>query len=167
MKAGLAQILLVSAWEKTLDSKHPNKPWPWADTRPIARLTVPSHNIDQIVLEGDQGNSLAFGPGLHPASDIDLNHENKPGLILISGHRDTHFNYLKDVKLGEVIELQTTRTSITRYRVESIQVFNAKQEIIRTPDHHKWLTLVTCYPFESIFSDPSLRYVVMAKDVIE
>ena len=28
------------------------KPWPWADTWPVARLVVPSLGIDQIVLEG-------------------------------------------------------------------------------------------------------------------
>lgn len=160
-KAGLAQILLQSAWEKSRNSEHPIKPWPWADTHPIARLLMPDHDIDQIVLDGDQGNSLAFGPGLHPASDI----KDTSGTVLISGHRDTHFNFLKDIKLGETLELQTKDNTMVRYRVQDIQIVNTVRTHFQAADKNMWLVLVTCYPFNTIRSDPSMRYVVMAEAI--
>ena len=63
VKARLAQVLLQRAWVSTLAGQQDVKPWPWADTWPIARLVVPSQGIDQIVLEGAYRRTLAFGPG--------------------------------------------------------------------------------------------------------
>ncbi len=164
VKAMWAQNLLETAWQRTLANKQANKPWPWADTYPVARLRVAGHAIDQIVLQGDQGNSLAFGPGLHPASEVAID-SGASGMVVISAHRDMHFNFLKDIRLGEIIELQTIDSGTTRYRVEDIQIVNIRYVQIQSPDDSKWLTLVTCYPFNAIRSDPSLRYVVMAEAV--
>ena len=67
-KAMLAQSLLETAWSETLRTGKEVKPWPWADTWPVARLTVPRLGIRRIVLAGASGSSLAFGPGhfFHP-----------------------------------------------------------------------------------------------------
>ena len=62
-KAWLAQRLLASAWQETMANGNAAKPWAWADTHPLARLRVPAHGIDQIVLAGSSGSSLAFAPG--------------------------------------------------------------------------------------------------------
>lgn len=51
VKAQLAQVLLQRAWAGTLAGQRDVKPWPWADTWPVARLVVPSLGIDQIVLK--------------------------------------------------------------------------------------------------------------------
>lgn len=160
-KAMLAQTMLVAAWEETLVSGEATRPWSWADTYPAARLRVPGHAIDQIVMQGDKGNSLAFGPGLHPASEV----SRSSGMIVISAHRDTHFHFLKDIALGETIELQTIDSGMSRYRVEDIQIVNIHLMDIQPPDNNKWLALVTCYPFNTLRSDPSLRYVVMAESI--
>ena len=66
-KAWLAQLLLQRAWERTLRGEAAAKPWPWADTWPVARLRVPAHGVDLIVLSGVSGRTLAFGPGHAPA----------------------------------------------------------------------------------------------------
>ena len=47
-KAKLAQELIAHAWAASRASGAPVRPWPWADTYPIARLRVPAHNIDGI-----------------------------------------------------------------------------------------------------------------------
>ena len=62
-KAMLAQELLEYAWKQTQQGESRATPWPWADTWPVARLSVPSQNISLIVLAGDSGRTLAFGPG--------------------------------------------------------------------------------------------------------
>jgi len=159
-KAMLAQTLLQQAWAQTLASHGQiNKPWPWADTWPVARLIVPAHAIDQIVLQGDTGNSLAFAPGESVQSFMDK----YSGAIMISGHRDTHFRFLKDVALGDILELQNEDGAIDRYRVEDLQIIDTRFGEVAVPQAGKWLLLVTCYPFTALQAGGSRRYVVSAE----
>src|SRR6266852_1624532 len=39
-KAALAQALIGAAWRRELAGSPRTQPWPWADTRPLARLTL-------------------------------------------------------------------------------------------------------------------------------
>lgn len=159
-KAMLAQQLLQQAWADTLANHgNINKPWPWADTWPVARLIVPDRHIDQIVLQGDMGNSLAFAPGLSSQSDVDK----RSGAIMISAHRDTHFHFLKYVIPGELVELQLRDGLIHRYRVQEMQIIDARYGDVAVPRRGQWLVLVTCYPFDSLRTGGSLRYVVTAR----
>ncbi len=161
-KAMLAQQLLQQAWADTLTGHGQiNKPWPWADTWPVARLIVPGHNIDQIVLEGDTGNSLAFAPGESIQSYMDKHN----GAIMISAHRDTHFHFLKYVILGEIIELQHEDGVIDRYRVQDLQIIDTRYGDVSVPASGKWLVLVTCYPFDALQAGGSRRYVVSAEAI--
>ena len=50
-KAFIAQKLIAYSWERTRDSGLARRPWPSADTRAIARLTVPARDVDLYVLE--------------------------------------------------------------------------------------------------------------------
>ncbi|MCW5214848.1 class GN sortase, partial [Desulfobulbus sp. US5] len=63
-KALLAQVLLQRAWAQTQVRGESVKPWPWADTWPVARLRTEKYNQDLIVLAGQSGQALAFGPGM-------------------------------------------------------------------------------------------------------
>lgn len=83
VKAELAQALLEDAWRRTLNGGKNAKPWPWADTSPVAVLEAPRLGIRLIVLSGTSGRNLAFGPTLLGAPD--------QGDKVLSGHRDTHF----------------------------------------------------------------------------
>jgi len=62
-KAWLAQVLIKQAWARTLEGEAQAKPWPWADTWPVARITVPGRDIERFVLAGANGRTIAFGPG--------------------------------------------------------------------------------------------------------
>ena len=159
VKAVIAQNLLQSAWQSTLAGDTQVKPWPWADTWPVARLRVPELDIDQIVLAGDQGNSLAFGPGQRTHSFVDK----LSGLTMISAHRDTHFKFLQNVQLGQRIELQNEFGDVKTYQIEDMQIIDSGKMGIRAPEQGQWLTLVTCYPFNTINTSGSLRYVVFAE----
>ena len=50
IKARLAQVLLQHAWHKTIKTGEDQRPWKSFDGVPILRLTIPSHEVDQIVL---------------------------------------------------------------------------------------------------------------------
>jgi sortase A len=170
-KAIIAQQLLGYSWHQTINEtqKYQNdnathktiikKPWPWSDTWPVAKLMVPQYNIEQIVLAGDSGSSLAFGPGYSFASA----RPNTAGLTMISGHRDTHFSFLKDLKLDDNIYLQTANETIT-YQVYDLQIVNSKTFALASDNNKQTLVLVTCYPFDAITSGGSLRYIVYARN---
>ncbi|HWN39143.1 MAG TPA: hypothetical protein VNP02_11640, partial [Gammaproteobacteria bacterium] len=51
-KAELAQHLLNRAWQRTADGDAMARPWPWADTHPVARLTLPDNDEPLTVLAG-------------------------------------------------------------------------------------------------------------------
>ena len=155
-KAIAAQILLDRAWQQTLVDQQHNKPWPWADTWPVAELIIPSLGISQIVLAGDSGESLAFAPGHSFASSMPEQH----GTVMISGHRDTHFSFLKNLKKGERLILKT-RQSIHFYRISDTQVVDSRQ--YNTDTSTDQLILVTCYPFNSAIPGGTQRYLVHAE----
>jgi hypothetical protein len=62
-KAALAQVLLNRAFAAEIVAGTAVKPWPWADTWPVARIGVPRLKAHAIVLAGGSGQALAFGPG--------------------------------------------------------------------------------------------------------
>ena len=158
-KATLAPLLLESAWEKSLLNKgRPTKPWPWADTWPVARLQVPSLGVSQFVLAGDAGNSLAFGPG-HNLASAALGSD---GPAMVGGHRDTHFRFLENLKTGQRIVLQLPGGAFRHYRVKYMMVDNLTENAV-WPNVGEQLLLVTCYPFEADFYGGSQRYVVIAE----
>ena len=159
-KAVFAQVLLERAWAATLLGQQQVKPWPWADTWPVARMKVPRLGIDLIVLDGDSGRNLAFAPGHNPASPL-------PGDIgnsFISAHRDTHFRFLQNLKPGDVIEMQRADGQRFQYRVENAIVENASQAVVTKTEEVSRLILVTCYPFDAIVPGGEQRYLVSAVD---
>lgn len=156
-KAGLAQILLHNAWADTVTDGKPHAPWPWADTSPVARLLVPGRGIDQIVLRGDSGRTLAFGPGWAEASATPGTH----GTVVVSGHRDTHFEFLRDVALGDVIELQGAQGA-ARYRVTDTRVADTRTQRLALDADDDVVWLVTCWPFDAMRAGGPLRYAVRA-----
>jgi len=160
IKAQLAQVLLQRAWADTLAGQREVKPWPWADTWPVARLTVPTKNIDLIVLNGAYGRTLAFGPGYLESSAT----FGSIGTTILSGHRDTHFRFLQHLKEGDEILLMTRNRQQRRYRVSSMTVVDAGTASIRQDTQENQLALVTCYPFDAIRPGGPLRYVVMAEE---
>jgi sortase A len=155
MKAQLAQVLLQRAWAGTLAGQQAVKPWPWADTWPIARLIVPGLGIDQIVLEGAYGRTLAFGPA-HLESASYANE----GTVILTGHRDTHFAFLERVQTGERFILQSSNGHIRSYRVSDRRIVDSRSGRIPLDRGHPALVLVTCYPFHTAMSGGPLRLVV-------
>lgn len=158
-KAQLAQYLLHSAWQRTLAGAKQVKPWPWADTWPVARLTAPQHGVDLIVLAGASGRTLAFGPGHMTGTPL----PGQRGNSVLSAHRDTHFAFLQHAKAGDEIILQTADGAQQIYRLAIATVVDKHDTrvILNTPDAR--LTLVTCYPFNSLNPGGPLRYVVTAE----
>ncbi|MFT4824997.1 MAG: sortase A [Halioglobus sp.] len=159
-KAHLAQYLIGRAWEQSLQSDGaPVKPWPWADTWPVAKMNIPQQSLQLYVLAGATGNALAFGPG-HESASAPLG---QPGLSLIGGHSDTHFGFLKSVDVDGIFFLELPTGENIRYEVTNTAVVNINLEPVPSSQGSlDELLLVTCYPFDSLASGP-LRYLVQAR----
>ena len=158
VKARLAQVLPQRAWADTLAGQRDVRPWPWADTWPVARLVVPSLGIDQIVLEGACGRTLAFGPGRlesgSSAKDVRT--------MILTGHRDTHFQFLERLRGGETLLLQTRTGLWYRFTVRDGQIVDSRTASIYADEDGRHLILVTCYPFRTLTPKQPFRYVVTA-----
>ncbi|WP_082859455.1 class GN sortase [Microbulbifer sp. Q7] len=159
LKAEAAQYLISDAWQRQLADGEIQKPWPWADTWPVAQLQL---GVEKplAVLQGTSGQALAFGPGL-------LNGSGEPGNLaeprttVIAGHRDTHFRNLAALKPGALIQLQDRAGRWHGFRVRGARVVDSETEalpVVDTPG----LLLVTCYPFDAVGAGGPLRYLVYA-----
>ena len=158
-KAWLAQRLIAAAWDKSRESGVGVKPWPWADTYPVARIEAPRQGVWLMVLSGASGRTLAFGPG-HVAG-TPLPGEN--GNSVVSGHRDTHFAFLRELRSGDVLMVQAANGGVARYVVSAVEVVHRKDMRVLLDAGDDRLTLVTCFPFDSPVPGGPLRYVVVAR----
>lgn len=155
-KAGLAQYLIASAWDQTLAGRQAVKPWPWADTWPVARLQAQGMTL--YVLAGADGRAIAFGPGHMHGTPL----PGMPGNSVIAGHRDTHFAFLRDISPGDELNVQRADGGWRRYRVHAAQVVDKRAVQVTRNEGGTRLTLVTCWPFDAIRAGGPQRYVVTA-----
>ncbi len=158
-KAWLAQELMQRAWLRARRNVERPAPWPWADTWPVARLTTSSRDVDLIVLEGGSGRTLAFGPGHLSASAL----PGETGNAIIAGHRDTHFRFLRDVEIGDLIGLESANGQRHVYQVVGADIVDSRKGSLLLDTATAMLSLVTCYPFDAAEAGGPLRYVVTAK----
>ncbi len=152
-KASLAQYLITLSWAQ-VEAKRINKPWPWADTWPVAKLV--SGHSSLYVLAGGHGSALAFGPGLVDGSV----RPGESGVTLIAGHRDTHFQFMENLSLGDTVDLQGRDGRWHTYVLRSSSVIDVRRSPgISMESDVPLLVLVTCYPFRAISPGGPLRLV--------
>ena len=160
VKARVAQVLLDRAFARSLAEGHPVKPWPWADTVPVARLALPRLGASDVVLSGGSGQALAFGPTVVP------NRRARggvgPDVTILAAHRDTHFAFLRNARAGDAIDVQAIGGAHRRYRVTGFQVVRWDGFAAPRDPARPLLALVTCYPFGATEHGP-LRFVVWAE----
>jgi sortase A len=161
IKAKLAQVLIADAWQKTLNGQQTVKPWPWADTWPVANLQWRSSGINLIVLAGTSGHALAFGPGHMTASVM----PGDPGSSVIAGHRDTHFAFLETVSLGDTLTVFNKKGNAQHFRITELLIINSETDQVQFDRIGAQLILVTCYPFDAIDANGPMRYIVKAEAV--
>ena len=184
-KGWLAQLLIARAWDErratlaagAMTDPGFGRPWPWADIVPIARLRFERLGEDRIVLAGDSGAVLAFGPGHRSASPL----PGEPGNAVISGHRDTHFALLRRLRAGDTIAVERAGPATADpasglvYRVTGNRLIRADDGLAVADvlgndpagdgDDGGRLTLVTCWPFDAIDPGTPWRYVVTAEQI--
>ena len=128
---------------------------------PLGLLTIDSLNIQVPIFNGTDEHILDRGAGRIKG----MAKTGEDGNLGISAHRDSFFRGLKDIELGEVIDVQTVH-GLDRYEVTDINIVPKDDVSVLEPVDRKTLTLVTCYPFYHVGAAPK-RFIVTALPVAE
>ncbi len=137
-------------------SWHPPGAQPQPEPEVFARLELPRLQQSRFVLGSATDENLMRGPAW-------LNATAKPGKkgnCIIAGHRDLHFRFFKDAKVGDEIRIDQGSESY-RYRIRAMTIVpKTDVRLLRqTPD--PTLTIVTCYPFYYLGNAPK-RMLIQA-----
>ncbi len=125
-------------------------------TPPLAVLQISKIGFEVPVFEGTGSLTLNRGAGWIKGTA----RPGQRGNIGIAGHRDGFFRDLKNVMVGDRIELFSAAGEET-YVVDQIQVVKSTDVQVLKDHSVSALTLVTCYPFYFIGSAPE-RYIIRA-----
>jgi len=126
----------------------------------IGTLSIPSIKSSEAIIEGTGTKELKRGVGHYSGSVIPGVSDNS----VLSGHRDTVFRKLGDVKIGDLITVKNDYGTFV-YEVHRIRIVKANDRTVIVPSDDPILTLSTCYPFRFIGNAPK-RYIVQAGLVI-
>jgi len=88
----------------------------------------------------------------------------EPGNVGLTGHRDTFFRPLKDLRIKDEIQFSTLEGDF-KYEVESLRVVEPDNVGVLAPSGENVLTMVTCYPFYYVGPAPK-RWIVRARQVV-
>lgn len=155
VKAEVAQVLLARAFDQSIEQGTPVKPWSWADTAPVSRVRVDRLGVSEIVLSGGSGEAMAFGP-------TEVLDDRARGVTILAAHRDTHFEFVRDLKTGDTISLDRIDGTSVTYRVRGFETVRFDEFTYPAHGGSGLLALTTCWPFGSQVSGP-LRRVAWAE----
>ncbi len=160
LQAWLAHGLLHTAWIRTQASGLHVKPWPGANTWPLARLLIPHLKVEQVVLTRAGEGMSVFALGHSDSSVLPGELGNS---VLNVHHRDIYMSFLKKLKPGDMLVLESLRNGRWHYQVSAIEVVNKIDTYWVEPSLNRRLTLVSCYPCSNI--EDGSRYVVVAEEI--
>lgn len=126
---------------------------------PLAVLRIPEIDLEVAVLEGT--SELVLNRGVGHITGTPLPGED--GNIGIAGHRDGYFRRLKDIAVGDLIELETL-VGPASYAITELLIVDPPDVWVLDPTETPSITLVTCYPFYFVGSAPQ-RFIVRAEKV--
>ena len=126
----------------------------------IGRIEIPRLLLSAVVVEGIDKTTLRRAVGHIPGTAL----PGQPGNVGLTGHRDTFFRPLKDLRIKDEVQFSTLKGSF-KYEVESLRVVEPDNVGVLAPSGENVLTLVTCYPFYFVGPAPQ-RWIVRARQVV-
>jgi sortase A len=123
----------------------------------IGRLEIPRLGLSAILMEGTTARTLRRAVGHITGTAL----PGLPGNVGVSGHRDTFFRPLRNIRQNDIITL-TTVNGEYRYRVVFTQVVRPENVAVLNATENEVLTLVTCFPFYFVGPAP-YRFIVRAE----
>ena len=151
------QRQLSAEWERQNTPRAAAPPVAQDPREQMTRLSIPTIDLDAIVVEGTSTRQLAIAPG----HMIDTAAPGESGNSVITAHRDTFFRHIYELKKGDEVIVRRGGKSY-QYLVDRKFVTKPTDVAVLKPTSDSRLTLVTCYPTYYIGPAPE-RLVVIAK----
>jgi len=117
---------------------------------PLGRIEIGTIGLTAMIREGTDPRTLRRAVGHIPGTPL----PGQQGNVAITGHRDTFFRPLRNIRKDDEITL-TTLSGSYRYRVDSIQVVEPEDTEVLADSDDAVLTLVTC--FSTVMEEPGWR----------
>jgi len=124
------------------------------DDAPLAILSIDKLDLKVPVYNGTDEINLNRGAGRIKGTA----RVGSPGNLGIAAHRDGFFRVLKDIEIGDSIDMLTHQGK-SEFVVSSITIVDPKDVSVLAPTEDQTITLVTCYPFYFVGHAPK-RYIV-------
>lgn len=144
-----------------IDSKSPEKmeDYNYNKGQKVANLVIPKLELKYSVYWGTDADTLKRGVGMF-VSDLTTTPSGK-GHTVLSGHRDTVFTRLGELKTGDKLIVEFD-SKLYEYQIKKIWITHKEDRTIIVNKDKPTLTLTTCYPFNMIGKAPD-RYIIQAE----
>ena len=142
--------------EQTPEPEATYDPYPELGEK-IGTITLESLGLSWPIYEGTDAERLSLGVGHYIGSVL-------PGVVdnsILSGHRDTVFAQLGELKAGDLILVETA-AGIFTYEMTGSEIVDRSDRSVIQPSDEAKLTLTTCYPFKAIGATTQ-AYIMSAK----
>jgi sortase A len=134
-------------------------PTPLIDGQAIGEIHIARLGLSEVIGQGDSATVLRRGVG-HLADTAWLGEK---GNVVLAGHRDTVFRSLREIQLGDRIDVRAANR-VVHYEVQSTIVVSPETLSVLAASDGNTLTLITCFPFGFIGAAPE-RFVVRAREI--
>lgn len=126
----------------------------------VGILSIPKINAELPIVEGTNEDELEKGVGHFQGTA----YPNGNDQIVLSGHRDTVFQRMGELTIGDTFIVKLPYGSFI-YEIESTKVVSADdRSVIKSTAPEEVLVVTTCYPFTFVGNAPD-RYILTAKPV--
>ncbi|MED3831608.1 class D sortase, partial [Priestia megaterium] len=144
-----------------IDSKSPEKmeDYNYNKGQKVANLVIPKLELKYSVYWGTDADTLKRGVGMF-VSDLTTTPNGK-GHTVLSGHRDTVFTRLGELKTGDKLIVEFDN-KLYEYQIKKIWITHKEDRTVIVSKDKPTLTLTTCYPFDMIGKAPD-RYIIQAE----
>jgi sortase A len=125
----------------------------------IGEMEVPRLGLKAIFVQGDSPRILRRAVGHISGTAL----PGEWGNVVLTGHRDTFFRPLRNIRQGDAITVTTVEGDF-QYQVESVAVVPPSDVQVLQPSSQRTLTLITCFPFYYVGPAPK-RFIVHARQI--
>lgn len=126
----------------------------------VGILAIPKLEAELPIVEGTSDDDLEKGVGHFKGTAYPTEQDQ----IVLSGHRDTVFRRMGELKVGDIFIVKLPYGSF-KYKIKSTKIVDEDDRtIIKSTAPNEELVVTTCYPFTYVGSAPD-RYILTAKPV--
>jgi sortase (surface protein transpeptidase) len=132
-----------------------------AEGKPLAKIIVPGLNQEHYIYENISGGAIRLGPIWDKRSSPPA----YPGLSIVTGDGKSHFSFLKELSIDDLILIDQIDGAQRAYKVQSIQVLQETYFELSFKEQENMILLSTTYPYSNFQIGKDMFYAVIASEV--